>query len=269
MMKICVSTLGCPSWEWSEIVSTVKDFGYNGIEVRGIGNELFVPRAKVFSEGEIDRTKQRLRALELTITCLTSGCLLHKSDKDYVSEGKAYIDLAQRLGCRYVRVLGDTNPEPSEAVDTELVRERLSELAAYGEDKGVMPLIETNGYFADSDHMRSLLEQVHMANLGVVWDIHHPYRFCGESPEQTFKTLKPYIRHVHVKDSKLVDGKLTYVMMGEGDVPVLDCARLLAESGYDGFLSLEWVKRWYENLTEPGIVFMQFADYMKGLLSKI
>lgn len=269
MVKLCVSTLGCPSWDWDEIVSTVKDFGYQGIEVRGVANELFVPNAKAFSPQQIDKTKQRLAQLSLSIACLTSGCLLHRTDRDYVAEAKAYIDLASQLDCPYIRVLGDTDPQPGTDVNVEMVAKNLTQIALYGEEKSIMPLIETNGIFADSDQMLALLEKVDSNNVGIVWDVHHPYRYFHETPEQTYQKLGKFIRHVHLKDSLLENGKVKYVMMGEGDVPIAEAVQSLVKDNYGGYVSLEWVKRWYEDLSEPGIVFMQFYDYMKQLCAKI
>ena len=269
MVKLCVSTLGCPSWEWDEIVSTVKDFGYQGIEVRGVANELFVPNAKAFSSQKIDKTKQRLAQLSLHIACLTSGCLLHLSDRDYVAEAKAYIDLAANLDCPYVRVLGDTDPQPGAEIDINMVAEHLTQIAKYGETKSIMPLVETNGIFADSEQMLALLDKVDSKNVGVVWDVHHPYRYFHETPAKTYQKLGKYIKHVHVKDSIPENGKVKYVIMGEGDVPIAEAIKLLEENAYGGYVSLEWVKRWYEDLSEPGIVFMQFSDYMKQLCNKV
>lgn len=40
-MKLSLSTLGCPGWSWNEIFATAKDLGMNGIEVRGVANEMF------------------------------------------------------------------------------------------------------------------------------------------------------------------------------------------------------------------------------------
>lgn len=47
-MKISFSTLGCPGWSWDDMIVTAKDIGFDGVEVRGIGNELYVPNAKPF-----------------------------------------------------------------------------------------------------------------------------------------------------------------------------------------------------------------------------
>lgn len=46
--------------------------------------------------------------------------------------------------------------------------------------------------------------------------------------------------------------RVEYRMMGYGDVPVTDAVTLLDRAGFDGFFSLEWVKRWNPDLQEPG-----------------
>ena len=42
-------------------------------------------------------------------------------------------------------------------------------------------------------------------------------------------------------------------------------AEFLLEKGYEGYFSLEWVKRWDFTLEEPGIVFAHYANYMRKL----
>ena len=65
------------------------------------------------------------------------------------------------------------------------------------------------------------------------------------------------------------DGKVEYRMMGYGDVPVFDALKLLREGGYEGYISLEWVKRWCPDLQEPGIVFAHYATYMRYLINQL
>ena len=47
-MKFSFSTVGCPNWLWSEITAAALDLGYDGIELRGLGADLFVPEIKIF-----------------------------------------------------------------------------------------------------------------------------------------------------------------------------------------------------------------------------
>ena len=54
-------------------------------------------------------------------------------------------------------------------------------------------------------------------------------------------------------------------MPGFGDLPLEETVGVLKAGGYDGFYSLEWVKRWDMSLEEPGIVFAHYANYMGTL----
>ena len=47
-MKLAFSTLGCPEFGWSDVYSMAKDLGFQGIEVRGLGDELFDGKTKPF-----------------------------------------------------------------------------------------------------------------------------------------------------------------------------------------------------------------------------
>ena len=42
-MKLAFSTLGCPNWPWREIYAAAKDLQVDGIEIRGIENEMYAP----------------------------------------------------------------------------------------------------------------------------------------------------------------------------------------------------------------------------------
>ncbi|NMA95146.1 MAG: sugar phosphate isomerase/epimerase [Clostridiales bacterium] len=269
-MKIGFSTLGCPEWSWKEIVAAAKDLGYDGIELRGVGNEMYMPKAQPFTPENIQSTKSMLDELGLEIPCITSACYLFKEDVDrYISEGKDYIDIASKLQSPYIRVLGDRHPHPGEDIDHGKVASALDELGEYAKDRGVMVLIESNGVYANSRTLLALLEGLKSDNIGIVWDIHHPYRFMNEDIEDTYERLKGFIRHVHVKDSICVDDKVKYCLLGQGDIPLEQALELLKADGYKGYLSLEWVRRWYYGLEEPGIVFPHFIYTVKDMLENV
>jgi len=60
-MKIAFSTLGCPDFSWTDIYSMAKDFGFNGIEIRGLGKEIFAVKAQPFTESELPKTLKSFR----------------------------------------------------------------------------------------------------------------------------------------------------------------------------------------------------------------
>ena len=113
--------------------------------------------------------------------------------------------------------------------------------------------------------MLAFLDRAGSDNCGVLWDVHHTVRFGSESPVETFAALGTYVKHVHLKDSVMRGSRVEYRMMGYGDVPVTDAVTLLDRADFDGFFSLEWVKRWNPDLQEPGIVFAHYKNYMDSL----
>ena len=63
-MKFSFSTLACPDYTWADIYSMAKDLGFDGIEVRGLGNDIFdASKNMPFSPRLLPATKQKLRAL--------------------------------------------------------------------------------------------------------------------------------------------------------------------------------------------------------------
>lgn len=269
-MKIAFSTLGCPDFDWPDIYSMAKDLGFDGIEIRGLGNDIFAVQAQPFTEAQLPNTIKKLASLHIEIPCLSSGCCLKYADKieENIAEITQYILLAKKLGTPYIRVLADREPAPEGEVDDEVVLSTLRRLIPIAEENGVTLLLETNGVYADTARLRELLNHAASDNVAALWDIHHPYRFAGETPGKTVQNLGAYIRYVHAKDSVVVDGKVQYRMMGEGDLPIDDIMRALRSINYEGYISLEWVKRWASELSDAGIVFPQFTNFMDQYIEK-
>ncbi|HEY5467106.1 MAG TPA: AMP-binding protein, partial [Clostridia bacterium] len=219
---------------------------------------------------ELDRTMSLLRELGLEISCFSSACCLKTKDSTEatLAEGMETIDLAAKAGVAFVRVLADREPHTEGSVDDRTVALGLRRLADRAAAAGVCILVETNGVYADSARMRALLDLVAHPAVKVLWDVHHPIRFFGELPAHTFEVLGKDIAYVHVKDSvREADGRIRYRMMGEGDLGVDDALDVLARNGYDGYVSLEWVKRWSSDIEDAAVVFPQFANYMDRFLT--
>jgi fatty-acyl-CoA synthase len=269
-MKIAFSTLGCPNFSWADIYSMAKDLGFDGIEIRGLGDEIFAVHAQPFTEAQLPQTKKKLSELRLEIPCLSSGCCLkfaEKAEENY-QEIVQYIELAAKLGTPFVRILADLEPQPNGEVDDAVVIAALQRLVPVAEKKGVTLLVETNGVYADTARLCNLLNHIPSDAVGALWDVHHPYRYAGETPGKTVQNLGAYIKYVHVKDSIVENGKTQYRMMGDGDLPFDEIMLALSSIKYDGYISLEWVKRWAAQLDDAGVVFPHFVHFMSRYLEK-
>ncbi len=269
-MKIAFSTLGCPDFSWTDMYTMAKDLEFDGIEIRGLGADINAVTAPPFTEARLPETLKKLRTLRLEIPCLSSDCCLKDIEKaaENKKELLQYIELAQKLGTPYIRVLADRDVAPEGDVCDDDIISQLLELAPIAEAAGVTLLIETNGVYADTDRLRSLLEKIPSDAVGALWDMHHPYRIMNEHPEQTVQNLGAYIKHVHIKDSVVTDSGISYRMVGEGDLPLSDMLLALSSINYDGYVSLEWVKRWAPQLQSAGIVFPNFVHYISKYAQK-
>lgn len=267
-MKLSFSTLGCPDWSFGDMFSTASDLGYNGIEIRGVADELYAPKIAAFLPDELPKTQEILRRTNLTFPILTSGAYLSQNENLAAAEFEVrdYVLLASKMGIQYVRVIGEKEPSPRGAPDTGTVAVKYGELCDFAAGYGVDLLIETNGYLAETAVMADLMERTARPNMGVIWDVHHTARFFGETPAESVSRIGKYIKHVHIKDSvRGRNGKITYMLTGYGDIPVEEAVKELTGIGYEGFLSYEWVKRWSRELAEPGVAFHQYISYMKSL----
>ena len=72
-MKLSFSTLGCPEWQWNDIYATARDLGYDGVEIRGIGREMFAPKMSIFSRENIEKTKKTIEDAGLCIPLFTTA----------------------------------------------------------------------------------------------------------------------------------------------------------------------------------------------------
>ncbi|MFN3273610.1 MAG: sugar phosphate isomerase/epimerase family protein [Paracoccus sp. (in: a-proteobacteria)] len=96
------------------------------------------------------------------------------------------------------------------------------------------------GSYADtSDACLALLDAVGHKHLGYVWDTGNLYEAEGATFEAGLAKLAPYIRNVHLKDGRLIDGKMTWQHFGTGVTNVKGQVEALKAMGYSGTLVLE------------------------------
>jgi len=60
-----------------------------------------------------------------------------------------------------------------------------------------------------------------------------------------------------------------YVKIGKGEIPLRDALTLVQRNGYDGWLTLEWEKRWHPEIEEPEVVFPHFVKSIGDLLASL
>ena len=256
------STLGCPDWTLQQVMDFAVQHGYAGIELRGLKRQMDLSKCNEFTQDR-EATLKLMKDKKLQFVNLGSSCSLHHTEGEqrqkHLTEGKAFIDLAQQLNCPYIRVFPDKLPKEQDKNATlALIAKGLLELGDYAKGKKVKVLMETHGDVVWSQDIEKIMKEATHPNVGLVWDPCNMWTITKEPVAEAYSKLKKYIYHTHIKDAKLVDGKHQYVLLGKGEVPIFETVDLLSKGRYKGYYSFEWEKMWHPELEEPEIA---FADY--------
>ncbi len=166
---------------------------------------------------------------------------------------KKIIDLAVDLDTKAVTTHVGAIPSDKNHDRYKIIYDACSELGEYADCAGVSFAIETGP--EPSTVLRSFIEDFPCTGIKVNFDPANLAMVIGEKAEDAVVNLAPYIIHTHAKDGRMIkkcDPEDLYVYhtkswagafletpLGEGDVNFPAYLKVLADSGYDGFLTIE------------------------------
>ena len=155
-----------------------------------------------------------------------------------MAEMKRTIDIAAFLGARSIRVCPGTGEDP--AIVPELVP-FFRESAAYAEAKSVFLGMENHkGSIAGiPDACMRLTTEVGNRHFGVLYEPAN-LMHAGVDYKEAYDAFRNWITHVHVKDSRIRDGKYARTMLGKGDIDYGWVTAKLEADGYTGDYALEY-----------------------------
>jgi sugar phosphate isomerase/epimerase len=213
-------------------------------------------------------TNELMKSKGLQFVCLGSSANLHfppgEEREKNLAHAKSFIDLAQQINCPYVRVFPNKfSKEQAKQQTTDFIVNVLLSLGDYARERNVIVLMETHGDVVKIDDLHKIMQSAEHTNVGLVWDISNMWTITKEPPAEAWNKLKKYIKHTHIKDAKLVNGKLTYQLLGEGVVPIFEAIEALVKNNYNGYYSFEWEKMWHPEIAEPEIALAHYPVAMK------
>ena len=278
-MKLAFSSVACPGWSLATMVEKAKEYGYQGIELRGLEGQMHLPLAPQLASNP-RKIAHLMRETGVELICLSSSAAFHMPDAKEVADNKAqvreYIELASKLECPYVRVFGSEIPrlkfwilgyERREAVLARIA-DALRDLAEYAARNRVTLLIENSGDFTDSNAIWYLVDAVNSPGLRCLWNPLNA-RLRNERPTRSIPRLGRMIGLVHVSDGKFVGGGFEgYTPLGKGDVEIHRLLQLLKGIGYRGHLCVDWPKLWNPALADADKALPEAAAYLRKLLDE-
>jgi len=282
-MKITFSTLGCPGWELDKVLDYAVKWGYDGVDIRGLGKVMKTDDIEAFKPENIEATKKAFLDSGVKLICIGTSCAFHDPKKLSVAidEGKSALRLCAKLGVPYIRVFGNDIKSATGASETEAVISGIATLCDYADtlkseyiknangavnliENGISVLLEVHGDFNTVSALLPVCEALsRRKNFGLIWDFAHSER-ADEDPRDFWAALKPYIKHVHVKDhKKQSDGSRRLCSIGSGDIRIKPTVRMMLRDGYDGYFALEHELAWHPELAPAEEEIPFYSRYMR------
>ncbi|MDF2721857.1 MAG: sugar phosphate isomerase/epimerase [Paenibacillus sp.] len=268
-MKLSFTTLGCPEWDLDTIITRAVEYGYDGIDFRGLQGNMNVYELSPFATDYAD-TRSKIEQAGLQVSCFSSSITLVSAarEEQNLEELKQYVKLCERFGAKYIRAFGGKLSSEGREASLAIGKRQISQMVPYLREAGVKLVVETHDDWTSCDDVAALIEGTSPDTVAVLWDVHHPYRMIQESPERTWEVLGSRIEYTHWKDSVPAadqSGKHSYCFMGEGDIPLGNIYSVLKANGYDSWYTLEWEKKWHPELAEPELALPQYVQFMRAL----
>jgi sugar phosphate isomerase/epimerase len=177
-----------------------------------------------------------------------------------VKRAKHHVELADRLDMRYLRhdvtpwALKDKGVDDVETTLPILI-EAAKEIAQHAAIYGITTSIENHGFFVNgSERVRRVVRGVDEPNFKTTLDVGN-FLCVDEDPLVATRANLPYASFVHLKDFYVrpetfvtADGWLRtagghYILgsiVGFGDMDLPAICRSVTDSGYDGYVSIEY-----------------------------
>ncbi|MCD6321887.1 MAG: sugar phosphate isomerase/epimerase [Clostridiales bacterium] len=166
---------------------------------------------------------------------------------------KRIIDLAVDLDTKVVTTHVGVIPYDKNHDRYKIIYDACAELGEYADNAGISFAIETGP--EPSTVLRAFIEDLPCTGIKVNFDPANLAMVIGEKAEVAVANLAPYIIHTHAKDGRMIEkcnpedlyvyhtkswaGAFLETPLGEGDVNFPAYLKVLAESGFDGFLTIE------------------------------
>lgn len=241
-----------------EVIDWTAENGFDHIEiVPGLGFDLE-------DAAWIDEIKKRAISHNLVISNYAIGAnFLQENQDDYRAEierVKKEVDVANQLGVTLMRHdIAWRSPAESTIANFEKDLPSLvhacQEIADYARQYGIITSIENHGHYIQaSDRVQAVIHHVNRTNFKTTMDIGN-FLCADESPVAAVKKNIDYASMIHIKDfyhrpAYLYPGKgwietiagnyLRSAIIGHGDIPMREVLKIIKDSDYDGYLSIEF-----------------------------
>ena len=230
-----------------EAIERLAAAGYDAIEMATEQLPWASPHVTPdLSSGERRRLRRRVRDAGLAVSAVGAHVNMVEADVDGRRANLEYalgcIDLAAEMGTDVSHLLSGLAPTgvPRQEAFGWLV-EGVAQCIKRGQVRGVKVGFEpvVNQLVCNVAGLQDLMKALDPLVLYVNYDPSH-FQVHGDDPASAVRAFGPRIVHIHVKDAKGPPEDFQFPPLGQGEVDFPDMIAALEETGYQGYLSVEY-----------------------------
>ncbi|MBM7584518.1 sugar phosphate isomerase/epimerase [Bacillus pakistanensis] len=180
--------------------------------------------------------------------------------EEEIARVKKEVDIAQRLGVKLMRhdvawkAPNEISIQEFER-DLPILSEACQRIAEYAAQFNIVTSVENHGYYVQaSDRVQRLLHSVDKENFKTTLDTGN-FLCVDEDPVSAVKKNIQYASMIHVKDFYIRSSArnmgegwfqtssgnyLRGAITGHGDINLVEIIKVIKQSGYDGYISIEF-----------------------------
>lgn len=249
LFKLCFNSTTLRNIDLFKALSLIKSYGYEGVELTINDTHLHPLKHR---PKRVEEVKTYCEDNGINIVCLAAGGPNVLGDEPYepslINPNPAKRDLRLDFIKKSMELANDLNSpvlninsgKLQQNVSAEEAHDHLfdgiQKLLAHGGDLILVMEPEPDFFVGTTDKAVDFLKEINSANLQLNLDIGHV--FCSEDHcyDHIQKAL-PYSRHIHIEDIR--NGVHHHEIPGEGDIDFRRIIRLIKQSGYEHFVSVE------------------------------
>jgi sugar phosphate isomerase/epimerase len=236
-------------------LSVMAEYGCVDAELRNVYGKYIVDADEALLarvEADLARFSMRVACLDTPLfkcdldtsaspTGATHGAIDRSLD-DQMSLLLRSIDLAKRFDTPYIRIFSFWRRGPLTPEIEDRIARALTHPVEVAERAGVTLLLENEHacFLGTGKETARVIEKIGSPSLKMVWDPGNAF-MAGETPFPAgWESAAPHVAHIHVKDAVATDdGKLTWTVVGDGQIDYAGQFAALKAAGYDGVVALE------------------------------
>lgn len=297
MMKIAGHTMGTPEYTLEEAIRLFKEIGLDGVEIIIAQDGYSCAIAQDADDEQVFAVRKLVEDAGLEVAGITPYLnQFNDLDEDVRAAECAalrrVIDMAELLGTKNIRIYGGKFlPGEEDPKNKKMLRlvQSMRECGDYAAEKGICLNMENHfgTMTLTAAGSAEIAEAIHRPNVGILYDQANLAFLPAEEYDEAIELQKKYIKYVHVKDLVYKNGSAGFVcsevakvnedertvssrVPGEG---ILDWKAILTKLksvGYDGWLSLEYERRWHpQDLPDAAEGMKRGGAFVRNLLREI